>query len=366
MNNEKNCTVCELDICSNKKCKFYAWLEKNNILNKIPTKYKTNEVILILNKIFYGEINYLNELCDYCDFQLNDIVYLIRDILQLTNINNKKLRVLVKCDNCGKETEKHMCKLKNNNFNFCSHTCYSKFRSIYYIKEKASVYNSIPVECNYCKKIIYIPKNKQLITNKEGKNHNFCSHECYSKFRSVYYTGNKLYNTGKSMPDWFKEQCRINTTKCYADGKIKRNTKPQLLVNQMLLELDISYENEKTFKYYSIDNYLNDYNLAIEVMGDYFHANPHKYDYSKLNKMQLKDVARDKRKHTYIKKYYDIEILYLWENDINKEYEKCKALILKYINTSGKLSNYHSYNYFYKSNLYLNSIIKNPYFIKNP
>lgn len=38
--------------------------------------------------------------------------------------------------------------------------------------------------------------------------------------------------------------------------------------------MNIKYINEKTFKYYSVDNYLVDYNLIIEIMGDYFHANP--------------------------------------------------------------------------------------------
>lgn len=80
-------------------------------------------------------------------------------------------------------------------------------------------------------------------------------------------------------------------------------------------------------------------------MGDYFHGNPKKYMQDNLNSMQLKDRKRDKSKHTYIKRYYNIEILYLWEDDINNNIQLCQNLILKYINNKGILEKYNSYEY---------------------
>lgn len=101
------------------------------------------------------------------------------------------------------------------------------------------------------------------------------------------------------------------------------DTKPQLIVNKILDELKIEYEREKILGFYSMDNYLPEYNLVIEIQGDYWHCNPKKYD-TPINNIQCKAISRDKAKHTYLKKYYGIEILYLWESDINKYPELCK------------------------------------------
>ena len=107
------------------------------------------------------------------------------------------------------------------------------------------------------------------------------------------------------MSEEFCNKVRENTLKQYADGILNRQTAPQRKVNAMLDKLEISFVNEKIFKYYSVDNYISNSNLIIEVMGDYFHANPILYnDYNKLNEMQQKDIIRDKRK-----KYLHKEIL---------------------------------------------------------
>ena len=170
------------------------------------------------------------------------------------------------------------------------------------------------------------------------------------------------------MSEEFCNKVRENTLKQYADGILNRQTAPQRKVNAMLDKLEISFVNEKIFKYYSVDNYISNSNLIIEVMGDYFHANPILYnDYNKLNEMQQKDIIRDKRKNTYIKKYYDIDILYLWESDINNNPIICEKLIEKYIKNDGKLDDYNSFNFLLCDNiLKLKNEIINPYFKNNP
>lgn len=226
----------------------------------------------------------------------------------------------------------------------------------------------ILVTCNNCGKKFYRIPSIASLSNKDGEIHNFCCKECYYKFRSKFYVGNKLYNTGKKMPNEFCEKVRQATLQQYSAGILDRQTKPQKIINEILDNDDIKYKNEKIFGYYSLDNYLEQYDLAIEVMGDYFHANPIIYtDYNAINKMQLKDVLRDKSKHTYVSKYHNIEILYLWETDIKNNKELCKKLILEYINKNGKLDDYNSFNFSLVNNkLKLNENIINPYFIDNP
>lgn len=225
--------------------------------------------------------------------------------------------------------------------------------------------NKITVKCDNCGKLFEKKPSLTNNKNKNGDNHNFCGYECYWEFRKRYYVGDKLYNTGAKMSEEFCNKVRNATLRQYANGNLDRQTIPQKIVNNILKENKIKYINEMIFTYYSVDNYLEDYNLIIEVMGDYFHANPNIYtDYSKLNDIQKKDVNRDKRKHTYIKKYSSIDILYLWENEIKNTPELCEKLILEYIKNNGKLDDYNSFNFsLCENNLKLNNIILNPYFL---
>lgn len=101
---------------------------------------------------------------------------------------------------------------------------------------------------------------------------------------------------------------------------------------------------KKNIKYYAIDNYLTDYNLMIEVQGDYWHCNPTIFT-DKMRKNQFDRISKDKSKHTYVKNKYNIEILYLWEDDLYKNEELCKKLIQLYIRNKGILLNYNSFNY---------------------
>ena len=98
------------------------------------------------------------------------------------------------------------------------------------------------------------------------------------------------------------------------------NTKIQQKVNLLLEEKNIKYEREKIFGYYAVDNYLSDYNLIIEVMGDYWHTNPQKYNKNgyAINECQLRGIKKDKQKSSYIYNKEGIKILYLWETQILK------------------------------------------------
>ena len=127
--------------------------------------------------------------------------------------------------------------------------------------------------------------------------------------------------------------------------QLDTNTKPQQIINAILDNLKISYINEKGFEFYAVDNYLDELNLIIEVMGDFWHCNPLKYSSPNGYDIHKKRVSRDKAKHSYFKNNYNIEILYLWENDIYNNFEICAKLIMLYVKNNGILENYHSFNY---------------------
>jgi hypothetical protein len=121
-------------------------------------------------------------------------------------------------------------------------------------------------------------------------------------------------------------------------------TCPQVIVNNILNDLNINFVNEKGYKNVSVDNYLVDNNLIIEVMGTYWHCDYRKYKTIPYDR-QVTRIKMDKIKHSYIKNIEGIEILYLWEKDLLENYDVCQKLIIEYINNGGKLDNYHSFNY---------------------
>jgi len=95
-------------------------------------------------------------------------------------------------------------------------------------------------------------------------------------------------------------------------------------------------------------------------MGGFWHCDSRKYEQiSYLS--QAEAISRDKGKNLYIKRYYGIKTLYLWEYDINTNPELCKELILSYISNKGILSNYHSFNYNIFEELNINDDLIVPY-----
>lgn len=230
-----------------------------------------------------------------------------------------------KCEICGNEFEAS----KKSNKRFCSHKCQNIWQSKQ-IGELNPRYNRINYKCDYCNNEIKImPCENNLFK------HHFCSDECRKQWYSKTFSQNE---------EW-KEVSRKRAVNILENCSNNTNTKPQIIINEILDDMNIEYINEKGFVYYAVDNYLNQQNLIIEVMGDFWHASPIKYDYNNLRDIQKKRIPKDKAKHTFIKNQYGIEILYLWESDILNNKLLCEKLIKLYIDNKGKLDNYHSFNY---------------------
>jgi len=242
-----------------------------------------------------------------------------------------------KCETCGEEYE---C-LKSSTQRFCGYECQGAWQSKTLIGENSNRFiqeitlEDRTVDCDWC------GKETILTPSRISNEHHFCSHECSRAWLSKYYV-----NTDENI-----ERQRKLTVNMLESGILNNKiTKPQVVINELLNNINIIYINEKGFKYYSVDNYITDYNLIIEVMGTFYHSDPRFY--SEINyEDRYKTIIRDKAKHTYFKKYYNIDILYLWEYDINNNIELCKKIILEYINKKGILDNYQSFNYMLKDNI---------------
>lgn len=231
-------------------------------------------------------------------------------------------RKMKKCEWCGKE---YRSKYKEQKY--CSRECVNEHQKTL-IGELSPKYHHSKLECEVCGKIFSVKQSK---VDKAR----FCSNEC----RGV----------------WYKEHCMSEKNRKYraelvvdtmSNGKIPdKLTKPHVQISKILEDDNISHINEYNIKYYSVDIYLKESGLMIEIMGDYWHSNPTTKYGKNLKDMQKKRIPKDKAKHSYILNQYGIEVLYLWESDINNEIEKCMKLIEEYINNNGRLEDYHSYNY---------------------
>lgn len=278
----------------------------------------------------------------------------------------EKTGVYIHCEECGKLVYKTRSQYNKREHHFCSNECQAAWRKklafehrsceicgedMYVSKKSKQRFCSIKCQAEWQKGNVGV-KNKKFgggvvscewcgVSFPVGKykyekdQHHFCSKAC----RVSWYS--KVWS---QSPEW-KEESRKRAVSVLSNNGVVFQTKPQVKINEILDKLGIQYRNEESFVYYSIDNYLPDYNLAIEVMGDYWHSSPRRYAESELNDKQRHIIARDKSKCTYIKKFYGIDILYLWEHDIMNNPDLCEQLIKKYVLTGGILDDYNSFNY---------------------
>lgn len=289
----------------------------------------------------------------------------------------------INCENCGKEVYQTKTQYNRSKHHYCSNKCQKEFQhklthedrkceicgNMFHTSKK-STQRFCSTECQKKWQATRIgnlsPKRKRIKTYcdccgadleiKPSKayinKYNFCNVECRQKWYSEIFS---------QSPEW-KEKSRKRVTNLMTENVISTNTKPQQIINDLLNKMNISYINEKGYVYYSVDNYLNEKNLIIEVMGDFWHCNPLKYTPENMKEIQKKRIPKDKAKHTYILNNYNIEILYLWEYDIYNNIDVCKKLIEKYIENNGVLENYHSFNYSIDcNNLTLNEEIIIPF-----
>lgn len=219
---------------------------------------------------------------------------------------------------------------KKSHQRFCSMSCQKEWQKTR-VGEKNPRYTRVPHICDYCGKEHTVKQYKLKQKNL------FCSTECRRNWYS---------NVWSQSTEW-REACKERAVKMLASGIMSRtNSIPQQHVNDLLEQMNINYRRECPLETYSMDNYLLDYDLCIEVMGDFWHANPNKYTTIKYDK-QAKAIMRDVRKRiTAIK--LGKPILYLWENEINNNIKLCQNLITLFISQSGVLENYHSFNYVLK------------------
>ncbi len=133
-------------------------------------------------------------------------------------------------------------------------------------------------------------------------------------------------HTGCKHSDAMKEKARARTLQMIKDGFFKQlKSKCHIKFGEILGELGIDFEEEYRNGHWSFDYYLIDFDVLIEVDGDYFHSNPKIYPSGPKSKTQKVNFTRDCAKNKYCIEN-NLKLLRFWECDVleNSEGIKCK------------------------------------------
>lgn len=135
-------------------------------------------------------------------------------------------------------------------------------------------------------------------------------------------------HTGKKHSDESKKLMSNKTLQNIKNGIFKHTkTKPHLIMHQILnKKMELKVEEEKIVEIWSFDFFLPDYNLYIEVDGDYFHSNPKIYPYGPKTKTQRINFYRDNIKNKYCKDK-NIKLIRFWESDILNDPQLIEELV---------------------------------------
>ena len=218
------------------------------------------------------------------------------------------------CVNCNKEFYSHLYK---HGLFFCCHEC-----SVEYHSKIAKITR----QCEWCK--------KDFVCNR-SETKRFCSIKCQSMWQKYVF-----------QDEAHREISRTRTINMLKNGNnMNKYSKPHQKVVSILRDNNINFQNEVRVNNFLIDIVI-DGKYYIEIMGDYWHMNPLKFDCP--NNQQKRGVYRDTLKYKYFLES-NIPLLCIWECDINRNINKIIDLIY-YFENNGK-NILHSYNYFNNTNI---------------
>lgn len=109
-------------------------------------------------------------------------------------------------------------------------------------------------------------------------------------------------------------------------SKYGDDTSIEKFVEEILIESGVEFKKQKAIRYINTDYYIPSLELAIEVCGDYWHANPKLYPKPK-NNIQRKNIEKDRISKEIIRGE-GISRLEIWEDDIKNKPELVKEKLL--------------------------------------
>lgn len=214
----------------------------------------------------------------------------------------------------------------------CSRECHAIWQSIYRRQENSPRWKE-NVNRN---KICEMCGTEFKIRPYELGKAKFCSHACLGKYLStINHTPEANAKRALTMkkPE-IREGSRKRALKTLSNYPQK--TKPETMAEKFLKDKKINYNSQVVINNkFCVDIIIHEYNVVIEIQGDYFHSNPEKFPSNKLNKQQRIQIKKDKARFNYLTKCGYI-VFGIWENDILNNVEDAFDQVLTYIKTGEK------------------------------
>jgi very-short-patch-repair endonuclease len=112
----------------------------------------------------------------------------------------------------------------------------------------------------------------------------------------------------------------------------RKETKPERIIREILEKLEIPFQQEAPIGPYTVDFFLQQYNIVIQADGDYWHANPSIY--KELSRIQKTRRRIDASCDSFLGAR-GYRVLRFWESDLISNPEKCQKLC-RSVSMSGK------------------------------
>jgi len=229
---------------------------------------------------------------------------------------------------------------KNRISQFCSIKCTNKWQQSpegikhhkeQKLKERGTGKNIV---CDNCGKTFYRMNSRLDFKNR------YCSWKCRRIGKVLICpVCNKKFRRPPSdiknaTINYCSDECRnIGILQRRENGELfVPDTKPERMGREILEQLNIPFIEQKAIGFYLVDVLIQP-NIVIQWDGDFWHGNPKKF--LKLTPVQKKNVQRDKRCDTYLKKR-NYKILRFWESDLQNNPLYVSSRIKKVLESSCK------------------------------
>ena len=295
--------------------------------------------------------------CKICNKETKNEIYCSTKCQHIGYKKNKVDRIKLNCLFCKKEFETLQNKIDNGK-KYCSRTCKDTHQKELYLNDGNPSFN---IKKSTDWKKFTSDRMKKIWKTNEHKDKVKHGQNKFFENNGFWYGTDEKSNEKRAITNLEKygvksilsldEQIKNREDICLSKyGKtsfelmregLKKMDKSYIEVKiaKLLLSSNIKfetqydvYDNFNKFKTY--DFFLSDFNLLIEADGDYWHANPIKYNNKNLlTEVQIKNIKNDNFKNNLAKER-GYNLLRFWETEIKKK--NFKYLLLKKIKENGK------------------------------
>ncbi|PCI28121.1 hypothetical protein COB55_04395 [Candidatus Wolfebacteria bacterium] len=124
-----------------------------------------------------------------------------------------------------------------------------------------------------------------------------------------------------------REEQRFKRIKWLKENQFKGQSNLEKYFGELLTLMEIVFEGQYELDGYLFDYYIPEYNILIEVDGDWYHCNPNVHPEAK-SVIQEQVVKNDIKKNKVCEEH-NIKLLRFWENDINNNKIQVMERLLK-------------------------------------